>query len=88
MRSKTYVLPDCLAAVEADRVDCLDLHGPLATAAGDAQHVAVDLRQLSFSYPDAVAGARILEQRVPVFGRKRRIRSRSGRRRTPGGFGG
>jgi hypothetical protein len=82
------LLPDGVAAIKPDRVDGLDFYGPLAAAAGDTQHMTLDLRQLSFSDPDAVAGARILEQRVPVFGRRRRIRSRSGGRRTPGRFGG
>jgi hypothetical protein len=39
------VLPDSLPSIEADRVDSLDFHGALAAAAGDPQHVALDLGQ-------------------------------------------
>jgi hypothetical protein len=53
------ILPDCLPAVEADSVHSLDFHDPPAAAAGDAQRVALDFRQLSLSHTDAVAGARI-----------------------------
>jgi hypothetical protein len=42
-------LPDRLPAVEADRIDRLDFHGALAAVAGDAQHVALDLRKGSLS---------------------------------------
>jgi hypothetical protein len=37
------VLPDRLGTVKPDRVDILDFHGPSAAAAGDSQHVALDL---------------------------------------------
>jgi hypothetical protein len=33
------IFPDCLSAVDADRIDSLDFHGPLATAAGGTQYV-------------------------------------------------
>ena len=37
------VLPDCVGAVQAHCVNGLDFHGPLATAARDAQYMALDL---------------------------------------------
>ena len=59
-------------------------HDPLAAPAGDAQHVVLDLRQLSLSHPNAVSGARVLQQRFPIFGRKCFVWSRSMDRRPPG----
>jgi hypothetical protein len=38
------ILPNCVAAIKSDRIDGLDFHGPLAAAAGDAQHMALDIR--------------------------------------------
>jgi hypothetical protein len=74
--------------VEADRIGGLNFHRAFAAAAGDPQHMPLDFRQFSLPHPDAVAGAGILEQRIPVFVRKGRIWSRSGRRRRPGSLGG
>ncbi len=83
------VLPDCVAAVEADRVDGLDFHGPVAAPAGHAQHVPGDHRKPACAHPDAVgAGAGILQDRIPVFGGQRSVRSRHGGRGLPRGFGG
>jgi hypothetical protein len=39
------VPPDRVTAIQSDCVDGLDFHGALAAAAGDAQHVALDLRK-------------------------------------------
>jgi hypothetical protein len=47
-------LPDGVATVEADRVDGLDPHRPLAAAAGYAQHVALDLRKPSLPHLGAI----------------------------------
>ena len=80
--------PDGVAAEEADSIHGLDFHGPLAAPAGDAQHVVLDFRQLSLSHPNAVSGARVLEQRLPIFGRKCFVWSRRWDRRPPGGLGG
>ena len=38
--------------------------------------------------PETTAGARVLEQRFPIFGRKCFVWSRSGDRRPPRGLGG
>jgi hypothetical protein len=40
------VLPDCVSAIQADRICRLDFHDTLASSAGDAQNVALDLRQM------------------------------------------
>jgi hypothetical protein len=40
-------LPDRVGAVKADRVNRLDFHGAIAAPAGDAQHVALDFREMS-----------------------------------------
>ena len=73
------VLPDRVAAVQADRVGGLDFHGALAAAAGDAQHVTLNLRKRSLPHLGVVcAGARVLEHRFPIFRGERGVRSRSG----------
>src|SRR5260370_41856093 len=41
------VLPDRVLAIQADRIRGLDFYGTLAASAGDAQCVAVDLREMS-----------------------------------------
>jgi hypothetical protein len=41
------LLPDDVATVEPDSVDGLDLHGALAPATRDAQHVTLDFRKPS-----------------------------------------
>lgn len=72
------VLPGRLAAIRSDCIGGLDFEGPLAAAASDAQHVALDFRKTSL--PDLGprrAGARVVQYRFPVFGRQGRIRSRS-----------
>jgi hypothetical protein len=61
------VPPNCVATIKSDRIDGLDFHGPLAAAAGHAQHVALDFRQLSLSHPNIVGSAGILEKRIPIF---------------------
>src|ERR1700722_2863889 len=81
-------LSDGVAAEEADSIHGLNFHGPLAAPAGDAQHVVLDFRQLSLSHPNAVSGASVLEQRLPIFGRKRFVWSRGGDHQTAGGLGG
>jgi hypothetical protein len=81
------ILPDRVAAIQSDCIGSLDFHGPLAAAAGDTQNVALNFRKTSLSNLDlGHAGARVFEYRFPVFGRKGRIRSRSGGARPTGGF--
>jgi hypothetical protein len=41
------VLPDRATAIEANRICGLDLHDTPASAAGDTQNVALNLRELS-----------------------------------------
>ena len=79
------VLPDRVAAIQSDCIGGLDFHGPLAAAAGDAQHVALNLGKTSLPHlgPGRV-GARVFEYRFPVFRREGRIRSRSGGSRSTG----
>ena len=73
------VLPDRVAAIQSDCIGGLDFDGPLAATAGDAQHVALNLGKTSQPYlGPGRAGARVFEDRFPVFGREGRIRSRSG----------
>ena len=65
------VLPDRVAAIQSDCIGGLDFHGPLAAAARDAQHVALDFRKTSLPYlGPGRAGARVFEYRFPVFGRE------------------
>src|ERR1700753_3096662 len=65
------IFPDGVAAEEADSIHGLNFQRPLTAPTGDAQHVVLDLRQLSLLHPNAVSGARVLEQRFPIFSRKR-----------------
>jgi hypothetical protein len=75
--------------IKADHVDDLDFHRPLAAPAGDAQHMALDLRKRSLPHLGAGrAGARVSKHRVPICRGQRLFRSRSGDRRSPDGFGG
>jgi hypothetical protein len=56
------VLPDRVAAIQSDCIGGLDFHGPLAAAAGDAQHVTLNFRKASLPYLGlGHAGAGILE---------------------------
>ena len=41
-QSLRHVLPDRVAAIQSDCIGGLDFDGPLAAAAGDAQHVALN----------------------------------------------
>src|SRR5258708_29140364 len=41
------VLPDRVAAIQSDCIGGLDFHRPLASAAGDAQHPALNLGKTS-----------------------------------------
>jgi hypothetical protein len=69
------VLPDCLPAKEADSIQRLDLDRPVTATAGDAQHVALDLRKMFLAHLGAIrAGARILKHGIPIFGGEGRIR--------------
>src|SRR6202022_4425015 len=78
------VLPDRLPAIEADRVGGLHFHGPLATATGDPQDVALDLRETALPHlGGGRAGARISQHRVPIFRRQRFVWSRSRECRLP-----
>ncbi|MGY3532925.1 hypothetical protein ACVILK_003483 [Bradyrhizobium embrapense] len=83
------VLPGRAAAIQSDCIGRLDFDYSLAAAAGHAEDVALNVGKTSL--PDlgcGRAGARIFEHRVPVFGRKRCIRSRSGRCWPAGCLGG
>jgi hypothetical protein len=44
------ILPDRVAAIQSDCIGGLDFHGPLAAAAGDAQHVALNLGKTSLPH--------------------------------------
>jgi hypothetical protein len=56
------VLPDRVSAIEAKRIDGLDLHGTLATLASDAQDVALYFRKPSLPQLGAICtGPRILQ---------------------------
>jgi 8-hydroxy-5-deazaflavin:NADPH oxidoreductase len=59
------VLPDGVAAVEPDRVDGLDFHGPLAAAAGDTQQVALDLHKPALPDLSAAPAGDIIILAVP-----------------------
>jgi hypothetical protein len=72
------IFPDCLPAIEANGIHSLDFYDPLAATAGDAQHMTLDFRQLSLSHLDAVDGAGIRKQRIPVFVRKGASRAATG----------
>ena len=73
------ILPDRVAAIQSDCIGGLDFHGPLAAAAGDAQHVPPNFRKTSLSDLGAVGlGPRVFEHRIPIFGGEGRIRRRSG----------
>jgi len=73
------VLPDRVAAIQSNCIDGLDFHGPLAATAGDPQHVALNLGKTSLpQLGSGRIGARVFEDRVPIFGREACIRSRSG----------
>jgi len=72
------VLPDRVAAIQSDCIGGLDFHGPLAATAGDAQHVALNLGKTSLpQLGSGRIGARVFEDRFPIFRREGRIRSRS-----------
>ncbi|MGY4372663.1 hypothetical protein ACVWZ3_000302 [Bradyrhizobium sp. i1.3.6] len=72
------VLPDRVAAIQSDCIGGLDFHGPLAAAAGDAQDVTLNFRKTPLPHlGSGRLGARIFEDRFPVFGRERRVWSRS-----------
>jgi hypothetical protein len=45
-KSLTDVLPDRLGAIKADRVYRLDFDGTIAAPAGDAQHMALNFREM------------------------------------------
>ena len=81
------VLPDRVAAIQSDCIGGLDFHDPLAAAAGDAQDVALNFRKTALPrLGPGRAGARVFEDRFPVFGREGCTRSRSRRARPAGGF--
>lgn len=62
------ILPDGVAAVQSDCIRGLNLHGPLAATAGNAKYVALDIGEPSRSDLRAgCAGARVVENRVPIF---------------------
>lgn len=66
--------PDCVCPVRARGVCFLNFHDPLAAAAaGDAQQVAVDLRELvglDRLFGANSIGARVPEERCPVRSRQ------------------
>jgi DNA end-binding protein Ku len=83
------VLPDRVASIQSDCIGGLDFDDPLAAAAADAQHVALNLGKTSLPQlrPGRI-GARVFEDRIPVFGRKGRIWSRGGGSRPASGLSG
>jgi hypothetical protein len=81
------VYPDRVAAIQSDCIGGLDFDGSLAAAAGDAQDVALNFRKTSLPHLGlGRLGARVFEDRFLIFGRERRIWSRSGRSRPAGGL--
>src|SRR4249920_1023004 len=65
------VLPDRIAAIQSDCIGGLDFHGPLAAAAGDPQHVALNFGKASLpQLGSGRIGARVYKDRFPVFGRE------------------
>jgi hypothetical protein len=83
------VLPDRVAAIQSDCIGSLDFYDSLAAVAGDAEYMALNFRKTSLPHlGPGRAGARIFEYRFPVFGRERRIWTRSGGSRPAGGFSG
>src|SRR3954468_10283714 len=58
------VLPERIAAIQSDCIGGLDFDGPLATAAGDAQHATLNFRKTSLPHlGPGRAGARVFEYR-------------------------
>src|SRR5882757_7123465 len=83
------VLPDRVAAIQSDCIGGLDFHGPLAATAGDAQHVALNLGKTSLpQLGSGCIGARVFEDRFPIFRREGSIRSRGGGAPPADGFSG
>jgi hypothetical protein len=83
------VLPDRVAAIQSDCIGGLDFHGPLAATAGDAQHVALNFGKTSLpQLGSGCIGARVFEDRFPIFRREGSIRSRSAGSPTAGGLSG
>src|SRR5213080_3433684 len=70
------VLPERVAAIQSDCIGGLDFDGPLAAAAGDAQHVTLNFRKTSLpQLGSGRIGARVFEYRFPIFRREGRGRS-------------
>src|SRR5438876_1261010 len=83
------VLPDRVAAIQSDCVGGPDFHGPLAAAAGDPQHVALNFGKTPLPHlGSGRIGARVFKDRFPIFGREGSIRSRSGGAPSADGFSG
>ena len=77
-----------LPPYNSDCIGGLDFHGPLAAAAGDAQHVALNLGKTSLPHlGSGRVGARVFKDRFPIFRREGSIRSRGGAP-PAGGFSG
>ena len=56
------VFPERAVAIQADGIGRLDFHGPLAAAAGDAQHVALNFGKTSLPrFGPCRPGARVFE---------------------------
>jgi hypothetical protein len=81
------VLPNRVAAIKSDCIGGLDFDGPFAATAGNPQYVALNFGKTSLpQLGSGRIGARVFEDRFPIFRREGRIRSRSGGARPTGGF--
>jgi hypothetical protein len=65
--SLSNFLPNRVASIQSDGIGRLDFYRPLATTAGDAKHVALNLGATLPHLGTGVAGARVVEYRFPVF---------------------
>jgi hypothetical protein len=78
--------PDCFATVKTDRVDSLDFDDPLAAAAGNPKHVALDLGQpplTGWGPLEAARGScRTERQYSPGSGASGAVATTAGRRAT------
>ncbi len=58
------VLPERVGAIQSNGISGLDFHGPLAAAAGDAQHVTLNLGKTSLPHlSPGRAGACVFQDR-------------------------
>ncbi|GEC56294.1 hypothetical protein BEL01nite_53370 [Bradyrhizobium elkanii] len=68
------VLPERVGAIQSNGIGGLDFHGPLATAAGGAEYVALNFGKTPLPHLDlGRTDARVFEDGGPIFSRERRI---------------